>query len=84
MLDGIVANNSPVTETDGYQKLLTFNVGLRAAISDGRPMVGCLPYFHTRCGLSANLGAGLKRAARGSLEMQDAKKNRQKVAMCTP
>jgi len=27
--------------------------------------------------------AGLKRAARGSLEMQDAK-NRQKVAICTP
>ena len=30
-----------------------------------------LPYFHTWCGLSANLG--LKRAARGSLKIQDGK-----------
>jgi len=35
--------------------------------------IGCLPYFHTWCGLSANLGSGLKRAARGSLKIQDAK-----------
>jgi len=33
--------------------------------------IGYLPYFHTWYGLSVNLG--LKRAARGSLEMQDPK-----------
>jgi len=36
-----------------------------------RSQIGCLPYFHTWCGLSAN--AGLKCAARGSLKIQDAK-----------
>ena len=36
-----------------------------------RSEIGCLPYFGTWCGLSAN--AGLKRAARGSLQIQDAK-----------
>jgi len=39
-------------------------------------------YFHTWCGLSAK-DAGLKRAARGSLKMQDAK-NRQKIAIWAP
>jgi len=37
------------------------------------PQIGCLPYFYTWCGLSANLESGLKYAARGSLEMQDPK-----------
>ena len=32
--------------------------------------IGCLPYFHTWCGLSANLACrSLKHAARGSLKM---------------
>jgi len=35
--------------------------------------IGCLPYFGTWCGLSANLNAGLKCTARGSLQIQDAK-----------
>jgi len=35
-----------------------------------------LSYFHTRCGLSANLGGGPKRAACGPLKIQDAKKSR--------
>jgi len=32
--------------------------------------IGCLPYFHTWCGLGANFRcrSGLKRAARGSLK----------------
>jgi len=34
-----------------------------------------LPYFYTWCGPSANLDGGLKCAAGGSLEMQDAKKS---------
>jgi len=36
-----------------------------------RPHIGCLPYFYTWCGLSAN--AGLKCAASGWLEIQDTK-----------
>jgi len=47
-----------------------------------RSEIRCLPYFHTWCGLSANLGCR-SGAARGSLEMQDAKM-RQKVAVCVP
>ena len=36
--------------------------------------IGCLPHFHTWCGLSANLGCrSKKRATRGSLKIQDAK-----------
>jgi len=38
------------------------------------PQIECLPYFRTWCGFSANLDAALKRAARGSLKVQDAKK----------
>ena len=45
--------------------------------------IGCLPYFHTWCGLSSNSGCRLKRAASGSLEMHDAK-NGQKFAICAP
>jgi len=45
--------------------------------------IGCLPYFYTSCGLSANLECILKCAARGSLEMQDPK-NRQKCAIWAP
>ena len=52
--------------------------------SSQRSEIRCLPYFHTWCGLSANLGCrSVKHAARGSLEMQGAK-NRQKVAICAP
>jgi len=38
---------------------------------------GCLPYFHTWCGLSANLGCRSETCctARGSLKRQDAKKS---------
>jgi len=43
----------------------------------------CLSYFDTWCGLSANLECRLKRAARCSLEMQDAK-NCQKFAIWAP
>ena len=45
----------------------------------------CLPYFHTWCGPSANLewNAGLKRAARGLLKIQDAR-IRQDFAICAP
>jgi len=35
--------------------------------------MGCLPYFHTWCGLSANLRCRSESAARGSLKIQDAK-----------
>ena len=40
-----------------------------------RSEIGCLPYFYTWCGHSANLhyNTGLKCAAHGSLEIQDAK-----------
>ena len=37
--------------------------------------IGCLPYFHTWCGLSVNLESGLKCAACDSLKIQDAKKS---------
>jgi len=35
--------------------------------------IRCLPYFHTWCGPMRIWDAGLKRAARGSLKIQDAK-----------
>jgi len=38
-----------------------------------RPQIGCLPYFDTWCGPVRIYNAGLKCAARGSLEMQDPK-----------
>jgi len=38
-----------------------------------RSRIGYLRCFHAWCGLSANLKAGLKCAARGSLKIQDAK-----------
>ena len=38
--------------------------------------IGCVPYFHTWCGLSANLECmSLKCAARGSLKIHDTKKS---------
>jgi len=46
-----------------------------------RRMIKCLPYFHTWCGHSANLRC--RCAARGSLEIQDAKMM-QKIAICAP
>ena len=39
------------------------------------PQVGCLPYFETWCGPSANLECRSERSARGSLQMQDPKKS---------
>jgi len=43
--------------------------------------IGCLPYFHTRCGLSANLGCRSEKCCCTRLaEIQDAK-SRQKFAM---
>jgi len=45
--------------------------------------IGCLPYFHTWYGLSENLECRFETAARGSLEIQDAK-NRQKLAIWAP
>jgi len=39
--------------------------------------IGCLPYFDTWCGLSANLECSW-------LETQDQQKNRQKVAIWAP
>jgi len=48
--------------------------------------IECLPYFHACCGLSANLGCmseTVKRAARGWLEIQDAKKS-PKIAISAP
>jgi len=44
---------------------------------------GYLPYFHKWCSLSANLDAGLKYGARGSLKIQNAK-IMQKIAICAP
>jgi len=38
-----------------------------------RSEIGCLPYFHTWCGLSANLECMSESAAHGSLKIQDAK-----------
>jgi len=45
----------------------------------------CLPYFHTWCGLILVRiqDAGLKRAARGSLKIQDVKKS-PKIAIWSP
>ena len=45
--------------------------------------IGCLPYFHTWCGLSANLRCRSERAASGSLKVQDTQ-NRQKFAIYVP
>ena len=45
-----------------------------------RSQSGCLPYFYTWCSLSAK---GLKCAARGSLEIQDAKITQQ-IAISAP
>jgi len=49
--------------------LLSFFPRLFSAVADCMS----IPYFHTWCDLSANLGCSLKRAARGSLKIQDAK-----------
>ena len=38
-----------------------------------RSEIGCLPYFHTWCGLSANLERRSENAARGSVKIQDSK-----------
>jgi len=43
--------------------------------------IGCLPYFHTWCGLSANLGC--KSETWRLAEIQDAKIAK-KVAICAP
>jgi len=48
-----------------------------------RPHIGCLPYFDTWCGLSANLECKSERAVHGSLKTQDPK-NRQKLAIWAP
>ena len=45
--------------------------------------IGCLPYLHTWCGVSANLDARMKRAAGGSLKIHGAK-NCQKFAIWAP
>jgi len=48
-----------------------------------RSQIGCLPYFHTWCGLNANLecrsGLCCMRLAENT-----GRKNRQKIAICTP
>ena len=44
---------------------------------------GCLPYFYTWCGLSANLECRSEMDACGSLEIQDAKMT-QKIAISAP
>jgi len=48
-----------------------------------RRQIGCLPYFHTCCGLSANLGCRSEMCCKRLAEIQDAK-NRQKFAICAP
>jgi len=45
--------------------------------------IGCLPYFHTWCGLSVNLGCRSETCCCGLLEMQDAT-NCQKFAIGAP
>jgi len=45
--------------------------------------IGCLPYFHTWCGLSANLGCRSEMCCSRLAEIRDAK-NRQKFAICAP
>ena len=43
-------------------------------LAESQPsQIGCLPYFHTGCGLMRIYDSGLKRAARSSLKTQDAK-----------
>jgi len=48
-----------------------------------RSDIACLPYFHTWCGLSANLEFMSECAACGWLKIQDAK-IAQKIAICAP
>jgi len=45
--------------------------------------IGCLPYFHTQCGLSANLECRSELCCMRLTETQDAK-NCQKFAICAP
>jgi len=45
--------------------------------------IGCLPYFHTWCGLDANLGCRSETCCTWLAENTDAK-NRQKFTICTP
>jgi len=45
--------------------------------------IGCLPYFHTLCGLSANLGCRSETCCTQLAENKEAK-NRQKFAICAP
>ena len=45
--------------------------------------VGCLPYFHTWCGLSVNVGCRSETWCTRLAE-NTGRKNRQKFAICTP
>jgi len=45
--------------------------------------IGCLPYFHTWCGLSANLGCRSETCCTRLAE-NTGRKNRQKFAICAP
>jgi len=45
--------------------------------------IGCLPYFHTRCCLSANLGCRSE-TCYTRLAENTGRKNRQKFAICAP
>ena len=49
----------------------------------GRPYIGCLPYFHKWCGLSANLRCRSETRCTGLAEIQDAKKS-PKIAIWAP
>jgi len=51
--------------------------------SHQRQEIGCLPYFHKWCGLSANLGCRSETCCTRIAE-NAGRKNRQKVAICAP
>jgi len=51
--------------------------------SSQRSQSGCLPYFHTWCGLSANFKCRSEVCCTRLAEIEDAK-NRQKFAICAP
>ena len=47
------------------------------------PQIGCLPYFHTWCGLSAKIGCRSETCRTRIAEIHDAK-NCPKFAICAP
>ena len=63
-----------------YGRPMVSSLNFRFFLAYSQPsQIGCLPYFHTWCGLSANLGCRSE-TTRGSLKIQNAT-NRQKFAI---